>query len=402
MRTLLVLTTIALTTFPIVSRGQESRTSLKSQPSPISDAGPTRLALEVTFVAGTAPAYQTVPGPEAKQSGAWYGRFSRTPGWQLPEGALAVTAVKIESLFNGETVDIYVSVLRGKFHDQEDAVAVYHLGENEKRFVVALKSFGVEPFEIKVIRIPPAVVNPNNVINKTQSLEVITIKAANSTLPRYQLTLRNLSNKSISAIWLGVEHNGKLESSALLHHPEGTPLIAPGDVYETRPFGVTRALQVGRGYVPQPLDSQDVVLGALVFDDGSWEGIPSRAATFRAFVAGRRFQISSVLKSLERISSNTDLTVISAIEDLRMHLSLRDASLNSAAYSQVLSEFPSFTAAQQENLRIGVEITTHDIRKTLLDSLSTFDSQHPEGRVEDFRAWLLSEKVKYEAWLQRL
>src|SRR5882724_1283224 len=402
MRTLFILTTVALIVFPTAASSQENRTSLKSQPSPIVNAGPTRLALEVFYFPGAAPAYQGVPGPEGKRSGGWFARFSRTPNWQLPEGALPVMAVKIDSQFNGETVDIYVSVLRGEFHDQEDSVAVYHLGENEKRIVSELKSFGVEPFEIKVIRMPPAVINPNNVINKTQSLEVITIKAANSTLPQYQLTLRNLSSKSVSALWLAVEHNGKLESAALLHHPEGKPLIAAGEVYETRPFGVTRALEVGRGYVPQPLDSQDVVLGSLVFEDGTWEGIPSYAATFRAFVAGRKFQIASVIKNLDRISSNTDLTTTSAIESLRTQLSQRDADLNNAAYAQVLSEFPNLTTAECVDLRNGVEVVTHDIRKTLLDNLSTFERQHPEARLEDFHAWLLSEKLKYEAWLQRL
>jgi hypothetical protein len=69
---------------------------------------------------------------------------------------------------------------------------------------------------------------------------------------------------------------------------------------------------------------------------------------------------------------------------------------------QVVSEFPNFTTAQCVDLRNGVEIVTHDIRKTLLANLGTFETQHPGARFEDFRAWLLSEKLKYEAWLQRL
>ena len=32
--------------------------------------GPTRLALEVTYYQGRTPAYETVPGPDAKPSGA--------------------------------------------------------------------------------------------------------------------------------------------------------------------------------------------------------------------------------------------------------------------------------------------------------------------------------------------
>ncbi len=402
MRMLLSLATVVLIAYPVVTTGQQPSTASKSQAPPIAVANPSRLALEVVYIPGTPPDYLTVPGSESRRAGAWYARFSSTPGWQLPKGSLPVAAVKIVSQFNGETVDIYVSVFKGRLHEREESVATYHLGENETRVVNELKSFGIEPFEIKVIRSSPTVVVPNNVINDTQSLEVITIKAANSTLPQYQLTLRNLSKKAISALWLGLQADGKLRISSLLHNPDGKPLIGAGDTYETRPFGVTRALEVGGGYVPRPLESQDVVLGAVVFDDGTWEGKDTRAATFRAFVAGRKYQISDVLKNFDRVSSNTDLTVTSAIEELRTHFSLRNAGVNEAAFAQVLSEFPNFTMAQQEDLRAGVEVVTHDIRKTLLDNLSAFDTQHPERRLEDFQAWLLSEKLKYETWLHRL
>ena len=402
MRTLLTLAAVLLIAYPVLTTGQQNSTPSKGQAPPITATNPSRLALEIVYFPGTPPSYQTVSGSESKRAGAWYARFARTPGWQLPQGSLPVMAVKIESQFNGETTDIYVSVLRGRLHEREESVATYHLGENEAHVVSELKSFGVEPFEIKVIRVSPTVVTPNNVINKTQSLEVVAIKAVDSTLPQYQLTLRNLSNKTISALWLSVEHDGKLQTSGLMHNRDGKPLIAPGDAYETRPVGVTRAREVGGSYVPQPLDSQNVVLEALIFDDGTWEGIPTRAATFRAFVAGRKFQISDVLKNFERIASNTDLTVSAAIENLRTYLSPMNAGVNDAAFAQVLSEFPNFTKAQQENLRSGVEVVTHDIRKTLLENLKTFETQHPEGRLEDFQAWLLSEKLKYEAWLHRL
>jgi hypothetical protein len=403
MSKLFILATIALITFPTSTRSQENRISLKTQPTRTVNTGPTRLALEVVYYIGAAPAYLAVPSPEAKRAGAWFGRFSRGPNWKLPEGSLPVTAVRVESQFNGETVEIHVSVLRGRFHDQEDFVAVYHLGENEKIIVGELKTFGVEPFEIKVIRVSPSVVNPNNIINKTQSLEVITVQAVDSTLPQYQLTLRNLSNKAISAIWLGVERNGKVVLSSIPHDPaEGRPLIAAGDVYQTRPLGVTRGLEMGQGYVPEPLDSQNVVIGALVFDDGTWEGTPSYAATFRAFVAGRRLQIASVIGNLDGILSTAELTAPPAIADLRTRVSRSDADLDNAAYVQVLSEFPTLTKTQQEDLRRGVEVATHGIRKTLLDNLNAFEKQHPQNRPEDFRAWVLNEKRKYEVWLQRL
>jgi len=82
----------------------------------------------------------------------------------------------------------------------------------------------------------------------------------------------------------------KLESGCFTSSPRGQTLIAAGEVYETRPFGVTRALEVGRGYVPQPLDSQDVVLGRS----------SSRMALGRAFPLTRRL----FARSLRVVSFN--------------------------------------------------------------------------------------------------
>src|SRR5215831_6028273 len=68
--------------------------------------GPTRLALEVSFYPGRKPAYETVPGPDSKPSGAWFGLFARIASWQAPAGAPPVEAVRVVSRVEGDAVRV--------------------------------------------------------------------------------------------------------------------------------------------------------------------------------------------------------------------------------------------------------------------------------------------------------
>ena len=58
-------------------------------------SAPTRLALEVTFYPGRKPAYETVPGPDSKPSGAWFGMFALIKSWQAPAGAPPVVQHRV-------------------------------------------------------------------------------------------------------------------------------------------------------------------------------------------------------------------------------------------------------------------------------------------------------------------
>jgi hypothetical protein len=189
----------------------------------------TGIALEVTYLAGQAPTYQTVPWASAPRGWVWYGRFGRVAGWQLPAGAQPIQAVRIVPFLDEEAVRITVSVLRGeKFHDTEDQVASYSVRENERVTLTALKDFGIEPFEIRVVRVAPQTSELPTIVNNTKSLEVIGIEPLISTFPLYKLTLHNLSNKNISALRINVALEGRTRQSGMPQGDYGEPLIKAG------------------------------------------------------------------------------------------------------------------------------------------------------------------------------
>ncbi|MGH9875433.1 MAG: hypothetical protein ACRD9S_23500 [Pyrinomonadaceae bacterium] len=65
----------------------------------------TGIALEVTYLAGQAPTYQTVPWASAPRGWVWYARFGRVAGWKLPAGAQPIRAVRIVPFLDEEAVE---------------------------------------------------------------------------------------------------------------------------------------------------------------------------------------------------------------------------------------------------------------------------------------------------------
>jgi hypothetical protein len=169
-----------------------------SYAQPASPASESGLSLEVVFLKGRSPAYQAI-GSRTKKSGAWYGMFGRIPGWQLPKGALPIKAVRLVPYLRGEAVSVNVSVLRGQYLDAESKVGSYKATENEAITVKELEAFGVEPFVIKVVRTTGYADLPTSQ-NKTTSVSVVGLEPIVARLPRYKLTLTNLSEKNISAL----------------------------------------------------------------------------------------------------------------------------------------------------------------------------------------------------------
>jgi hypothetical protein len=161
--------------------------------------GPTRLALEVTYYQGRKPAYETVPGPDSKPSGAWFGLFGRIASWQPPAGAEPIEAVRVISRVEGDAVRVIVSTLSGsKALENEQRVGTYLIRETEKISIDDLKQFGIEPFQIKLVRVNPNIPPvPPVILKGVESVVVINSMAKETTLPSYSDILRSQSNKNI-------------------------------------------------------------------------------------------------------------------------------------------------------------------------------------------------------------
>ena len=207
---------------------------------------PTNLVLEVTYYPKERPAYQAVPPSTSGAAGGWYARFERVPRWTPPAGPYPVHAVNIKSILAGDLVQIWVSVFVGqKFDELEKTVAVRSLREGEKTTIQELTQFGVEPFDLALVRVGLAVNEVPKVASKAKSIELVTIQPNLSTLPSYRVALRNLSSKNVSALSIRVLQGPRTELSSMPQGHDGEPLILAGGVSEFIEPAPTRAASTG-------------------------------------------------------------------------------------------------------------------------------------------------------------
>lgn len=365
---------------------------------------PTGLALEVTYYKDKPPAYATVPGPDAKLNGAWYGLFRRVPSWQPSVEDLPVRAVNVISRLEGDAVRIVVSVYLGvKLFEKEQRVAAYRVRENEEISVEGLSRFGVEPFEIRVVRVNPLAVGPPSIVNRTESIEVVGVKVNDTTFPSYTVTLRNVSNKSVDALGVKVFADGRPDGISLPFGKQGRYLIAAGATQDIFVLGAKTALATPEGYLPDSPSHQEILIHTAVFDDGSYEGEVKTAADFRAFKAGSKIQIARLLTLIEEALNWSEPNVATALERLKAKVASLSTTVEPTALNDLLKEFPSFNKEGKAGLKQAVEVSLAGDRLGFLKRIEEFKKAN--GQADDpqaFRAWLSSTKEIYEQWLSRL
>lgn len=363
-----------------------------------SQQSPTGLLLEITYYSGIAPAYLPVPGR------AWYGRFRSIASWQPPADSLPVQAVNIIARPEGDSFRVLVSAFLGvQHHEKEQQVATYLVREDEKIAISELTQFGVEPFEIKVIRVAPLSTNLPQIINKTESIAVTSIVANNSTLPSYKLGLRNLSAKNVMALGIYTLVNNHVKISSLPHDHENLPLIKAGETCEHNVSGAKTARASASGYQPDAPTNQAILIGTVVFEDGSYEGDAKSAADFRGFLIGRKIQVSKIIPLMQNALNETGSNVSQEMARFKAQVASLSGSADERDVEQLRAEFPNLNEKAKSEFNSAIEAALNGVKLDLIQRLEEFQKVNPQlSDVNVFRSWLSNTKERYEKWLSRL
>ncbi|MDX6613950.1 MAG: hypothetical protein QOD75_3136 [Blastocatellia bacterium] len=358
----------------------------------------TGLVLEVTFFQGAAPAYQTVSWADAKKlNDSWYARFGKIPGWQLPAGDLPVRAVRIVPSLKDQTVTIKVSVLRGAKHDVEETVRTYQTRENEKISIDALRNFGVAPFEIIVKRVSPVAADSPKIINLTRSLDVAALDPYLSNIPGFKLTLHNVSEKNVCALTLQAFVNDKRAWISMPQGVEGQTKIEAGGFAEI-PFPLAEeSRKTPGGYEMTNPPNQRLLISTVVFEDESYEGDAQWAGEYLAFALGHRIELKRILPVLQAAVNANDTGTPATPDQLRNALRGLSFETTPGDFAKLFASFPQL---EQKRLESAAQSSFHGVRKRLLDELQAFQESKQNGPA-DFKAWVLSTKERYAAWLER-
>lgn len=362
------------------------------------------LYLEVVDHWNATPNLQPVPAADSKFSGGW-GPFTLLPSWSPPADFLPVRAVNVLARMEGDAVRVNVSVFRGKkSHEKEEQVATFLARENEKVIVTELKRWGVVPYEVTPVKVASSALgSPPQVVNKTQSIEVVNIEPVRSAPASFRLVVRNLSTKYVSAVHIEVLKNNRRELSATPAGEEGRPLIEPGDIWKAPDFGLVKIEPTSAGYVLSSAKGQTVVIATVVFQDGSYEGDVRSAVSFRGYVAGRKRQLARVIALFKGASETTDADAAAGIAKLRTQVSSLAIDADPVDVEKVLTDIQAYGPNMDADARGAIEAVLTSIRRNVLGEIDSLKEEHRENlEVDAFHKWLSVTRERYENWLSRL
>jgi len=359
------------------------------------------LALEVTFLKGTPPAFQAVPMENAKATGGWFARFGRIRGRESNESEAPVRGVRVVSRVEEEAIRIDLSVYVGaQFFDKELPVATYLLKETERVTVSELTRFGVEPFEIAVVRMAHTTPDVPPVVNNTSSLEVVSLELLTHSLAWYQLTLRNLSNKAVVLVAIDVFAGNRLRLTGTPQGQRGEPLVEPGAVFSCKVKGVEDVLVNRYNYEPSSAPAQSIVIKSVVFADGSYEGDAEPATQFKVKTLGCRVQLRRVVALLRETMEVAESRATDPIARLIQKVYALSFDVQPSMFDDQSKSLANLDQRQKSNFRTSVQHSLHSVRQQLLEEIEEFQkSQKRPGDGIGFRAWLAATNEKYNRWL---
>jgi hypothetical protein len=389
MKKILIMATLLVIASPVYAQKQEP--TLKPSMSAPRAEGPPPLLLEIAANPALPPGYSNVNGPTELGKFVLIPHFVRVPGSSQPSPP--VRWVKIEPQFNGETVAVRVTLLRGaKGIEQEDLVGIYRLGIGETKTLDDLRAVGIEPFTITLLDTVPPVPPPPAFVNDTKSIEIVTVRAENSPSPAYIITLRNLSEKNVWGVGFALTFDGGPGATGFLAADEDRPLIEAGGVVEK----YVRAVMPRRtatGFVPSAASAVTLRIRSAVFSDLSYEGDVNDACTVETGSIGRKAYLTQVLSLLDsQLTAETSTDNVEAakqfqerLEALRLEVDVKASSMSSGCQGQAQR------ALDNANFQ----------KLIMLRDLNQIINTRPRPPFS-FRAWMEKRRTNYKAWLARL
>jgi hypothetical protein len=361
------------------------------------------LALEIDDIHGQ-PSFSPIPFT------LLFYQFTKVVGWQRPSSQTTdPSAVKLVCNREGDSVRIDVSVLLGQFDKldtprslkgiPEKTVAVYFAKQDETIYLRELPEYGIEPFEIKVVSAKPPVATAPQIINKTKAVEVAGVEESRQ---QYHLSLKNISSKNIIAFNLYVpSREGK--SSQMVQGTQDRPAIKSGALYEMDVHISTGGHITPQGYVPDPVEQPKIVIGTVVFDDGTFEGETEAAADIEARQKGRKVQLSRIVELLESILDAPEDDTAAVIEKLRTQVSALTEEADMSVVDELMSRYPTLSAQSKGALAAGVKMGLNGGKQEMLFEIKEFERARAaaNGNMR-YRTWVSRIKEQYDKLISPL
>lgn len=359
---------------------------------------PVGLVLEISYDRENKPAYIYVTDHILQSRGSLFSNFQRVTNWRQPEGSVSVKAVKIVSLPESGAVKVKISVLAGqKPYENEQTVAEYTLRENDKATVSNLTRFGIEPFEIRVVRLTFAPADAPRVVNKTGSLTVEKIEPVNSQTPAVKLVLANNSDKTVNALTYKVSVGTSLRSTGRPENSDGKLSIKPGEKFQAIIPNVGFGVKNSAGQTVSLEPDKTITISAVVFEDDSFEGDAAEAARFLVVKFGKKTQLKKILALLEQ-NTETDFS----LDEINRKAENLSVEIDETDFEKFLSQFGNLPDNEKFYLRSAAGAVMKNVKGEFVGDLESLDEDGKKVESAKAQSRLISIREKYRNLLSKL
>jgi hypothetical protein len=200
---------------------------------------------------GYSPIVLTIPGVPTSRDGLDLSMIEHTCGRQGADVTVTI------ALRYGPTRQHRIPVVTVVAHDG----VTLHIVEE-------LRAFGVKPEEISIETWKAPVLHVPAVESVSSGLPVVSAEVEGPPEPGYVFTLRNTKTQAVMEIkWVETDRDGAIVVTGGQRHPDGTPVIQPGDTDIVR-LGV---ILDSRGWLP----ADRFQITSVKWADGTEEHSPS-------------------------------------------------------------------------------------------------------------------------------
>ena len=380
--TMRLLTRLSSTTLTILLLAAHVTSQPRRLRPPSSDFNIEIINLEGPFVA-------PVPGAGDRSGLVARHGLRRIPAWKPSEEVpVEVSALRVSFWLEENAVRIEVSAYLGPIESRPrvrtsvwDAsktaqVAVRLVREDETVTISEIERFGIEPFMIRVLRAAPWN-GTAETVNKTQALTVTSVAAER---PDITVAVRNVSQKHIDGIsWYRVENGRRTGGSG-----SAARLIPAGGVFEIRQ----------RFDLNKTASSRQVVIAAIVFEDGSFEGEPDDAAQMAADLTGLRTQISKTIQIFKNASTSLPQDSRAVFSRLKREIGALEEEADPSVVNELVTRFAK-ASEDMRNRRIKeiMQNSLQSVNRKSRRQIWDFERQLEQSSGSDLGQWI-SETIK--------
>ena len=343
----------------------------------------------------------SVPGQlpsEIRVSKHSSGAIGVAPGRRIPAanadpGKAKLERAEIAAQLEGETVRIDLNLLFD--NDRKETAATYRLRESEIVEVAGLPEYGIGPFTLRVVFAKPLVEDRTptdqlQIANNTASLEILRFEKASPSSPTYQLEARNISNRDILSVALYIpDPENRAASGQTASGGRARPLIKTGEVWKTDVSIDRSGRTTSQGFVPQPPRVKTLIVRAIVFEDGAYEGDPEAVAEIEAMRLGRKVTFITAIDVLEEALKQGDREPAELIKLLQEAVYAIPKEASEDLLAGIISRFPSLSDGARSSLKFQAESGIRSAKEMVIRQIQTFEESVTRSSAGvNLHAWL--------------